>query len=255
MSALYVVCLAWFWQVPDQEKVSPVPASSRKILAAHWSESAKSWVRDGGLQSAEKRTLSCLLFKIWDPHKPESVGGNTTFLIEDYSTDNYCLPSGLCGTCRLALQSYGRRHFSRMLPEWYDYSAMRGFRPKRSAPDCDCQLCEMSLVRGRRGAKTSKKRKPGNPQLVGNKVTKDIKRFCGSCLTVISPGCSHKCNREQRVQNIKKLVSPTTLSRLAYESVKDDLSSNGEATLRQACFLCTFPHRRNCEFPQTWVFS
>ena len=67
---------------------------------------------------------------------------------------------------------------------------------------------------------------------MGNKVTKDIKRFCGSCLTVISPGCSHKCNREQRVQNIKKLVSPTTLSRLAYESVKDDLSSNGEATLR-----------------------
>ena len=78
-------------------------------------------------------------------------------LIQDFTLENPCFPSGLCWTYGRTLYEYAKGKLERMIPERFDYSQMRNYRPRRDETVCNCMICDMAENRSRFGAKNSKK--------------------------------------------------------------------------------------------------
>ena len=107
----------------------------------------------------DRRKHLCLICcaKAERPLSPELVEPVKTFLIEDYTPENVSAMWNLCNVQHVELlyKDTSEETLVVSCPEWFDFSAMRGFRSQRAVADCNC-LCEQSKKSGKTPKKTSK---------------------------------------------------------------------------------------------------
>ena len=149
------------------------------------------------------------------------------FLVLGYQREYPRLPEGLCGTCRVAINSMKNRDFDVTLPEWFDYKTMANYHFPRDGSRCECVLCTKASSAHLFGQPSSKSKRPGRPKST-EKRTSRIIHLCGTCLAPTEDGLSHRCTKGQSGAKLAaKMISTcpkNTTKRLAYELIQSDLS-------------------------------
>lgn len=144
------------------------------------------------------------------------------YFLEGYNSDDIRLPSALCGNCRHIVQEYRGGKFVKKI-EVFDYSEI-GTMPRpitRSGVQCQCKICEV----GRSNFLTigqARRKSPGRPSTDNNlghsqSPPKPI-RICSFCLTILSRGKPHQCDKYTRHHNLLQI--PNT------EIEKDQIASS-----------------------------
>ena len=108
---------------------------------------------------------------------------------------------GICSTCR-ALNAFEKGDFDRRLPVFYDLSCMKSFRPPRNGHICKCLICALAPKRGDFGAKTTRRKIKGRPQLHGKQAIPSASLRCNTCLSAVAIGAhgllKHTCSTKKR---------------------------------------------------------
>ena len=153
------------------------------------------------------------------------------FVVEGYSVQDPRFPAGICDTCRLVLGKFKKGDFSKSLPPFFDYSPMATYHIPRT--DCQCCICQVYPKKGFFGAKIKKAKRLKNQSksTTSSSISSNFSMLCPKCLSPVLSESRHSCLKDKKVENLKLSLSKQERKRVAYELIKEDLESTGNAVL------------------------
>ena len=160
------------------------------------------------------------------------------FFVANLDFTDSRLPTGICSTCRKALQKLSEGKYGQQLPDVFDYSSVVISQERRSSSTCDCLLC--SIATSRQGwdhplslGDRNKGRRQDNVNGGGDsafpKKQPTPVKICPACLTTCQVGHPHVCKISTRRENLLRLAEadPQGAAMIASAVIKDAPSSPG----------------------------
>jgi len=155
------------------------------------------------------------------------------YLIEGFSLSDTRFGGGLCKSCYNTINEYGKGNFTRLLPEWFDYWSISGYKIPRSG-ECKCPLCVRAKSAYLFGHKSTKVRSKGRPTYVSKEEVRII-QLCSKCLLPVEAELkNHECRQKnalEAIQLLKSTASPRSLKRFACEIIKEHWNVDEEVEL------------------------
>jgi len=138
------------------------------------------------------------------------------FFIENYTTNDDCLPAAICSNCRSNLLKIESGVKERgILPEVYDFSLVKpAFEINTRSVGytfCECLICQIARKKGT----CIPKRKKGRPtikspdSMMSHDTRNSVQVICVQCKSPVGRGITHKCTVSTLRQNIIIIIIKT----------------------------------------------
>lgn len=123
------------------------------------------------------------------------------YVVDGLSEDDDRLPTVICPFCRLALEEYSRGNFAKNI-QLFDHTQLATLKPiTRSSSECTCFMCTFYRDAFKRASK-NENTPPGRPR----KENPVSIKVCSTCLSEISRGKTHNCQKSERINNIINFI-------------------------------------------------
>ena len=117
------------------------------------------------------------------------------------------LPTALCSTCRKNVSNISNGAPNHI--KHFDYSKLGSKRPETRSSSCDCLVCLIGPTKfsfQSANAKFSTKKCVGRPLSSSPQPDPSPIKVCSACLTELSKGKPHNCNKTTRELNIQSML-------------------------------------------------
>ena len=141
--------------------------------------------------------VCCLCWrKSAKPMKPSQVVLVQVRAILDYDATDPTFPTGLCGSCRIALLTHNGKNLK--ISTIHRISRRNSSRSKSL---CVCLICKVGKMNGLQALNLKGNR--GRPSH-SSKMARKVMKVCSNCKTIVYPGCKHSlssCRSQRKIVN------------------------------------------------------